>query len=122
MSDAGILVAGTFPLVFFVVSIVIDALMLFQLKWAKLPGAFRDSAIANLASVVVLALLIQLILAIGNVFLALLAALAVAWAVEGFVLMLLRKRTPSASYLAALVANFSAFIFAYAYVFSFMLI
>lgn len=119
---SSILVEGTFPLVFLAVSIVIDALMLFQLKWAQLQGSFRDSAVANLVSAVVTALLIQLILAAGNVFLALLAALLVAWIVEGFVLMLLRKRTASASYLAALVANFSAFIFAYAYVFTFLLI
>lgn len=120
--DSSILIAGTFPFVFLVVSVVIDALMLFQLKWAKLRGAFRDSAVANLVSAVVLALLAQLILAAGNVFLSLLAALAVAWVVEGFVLMLLRRRPAAASYLAALVANFSAFIFAYAYVFTFVLI
>lgn len=117
-----LLLAGTFPLVFLLVSIVIDALMLFQLKWAKLQGSFRDSAVANLVSVVVMALLVQLIFQIENVFLALLALLAVAWAVEGFVLMLLRKRNASSAYLAALVANFTAFIFAYAYVFTFLLI
>ncbi len=122
MSDPGILLAGTFPLVFLVVSIVIDALMLFQLKWAKLQGSFRDAAVANLASAVVLALLVQLVMATGNVFLALLTALLISWVVEGFVLMLLRKRKAAASYLVALVANFSSFIFAYAYVFTFILI
>ncbi len=122
MSDAGILVAGTFPLVFLVVSVIIDALMLFQIKWNDLKGTFRDAAVANLASFVVLALLSQLVLSLPSVFLALLAALVIAWVVEGFVLMLLRKRTASASYLAALVANFTSFIFAYAYIFTFMLI
>ncbi len=117
-----ILLAGTFPFVFLVVSIIIDALMLFQLKWAKLRGAFRDSAVANLVSFIVMALLSQLIFQVENVFLALLVLLGVAWVVEGFVLMLLRKRSASASYLAALVANFTAFIFAYAYVFTFILI
>jgi hypothetical protein len=119
---SSILLAGTFPLVFLVVSIIIDALMLFQLKWSKLRGSFRDSAVANLASFVVMALLTQLIFQIENVFLALLALLGVAWVVEGFVLMLLRKRTASSAYLAALVMNFTAFIFSYAYVFSFLLI
>lgn len=117
-----ILIEGTFPLVFLAVSVLIEALMLFQLKWAKLPGAFRDSAVANLVSAVVIALLIQLILGVGNVFLSLVAILLVAWAVEGFVLMLLRKRPPAASYLAALVVNFTSVIFAYAYVFTFLLI
>lgn len=117
-----ILLAGTFPLVFLVVAIVIDALMLFQLKWAKLQGCFRDSAVANVVSWVVIALLSQLIFQVQNVFLALLAVLLVAWVVEGFVLMLLRKRTASASYLVALLANFTAIIFAYAYVFTFLLI
>jgi hypothetical protein len=115
-----ILQLGTFPLVFLVVSIVIDALMLFQLKWAKLQGAFRDSAVANVVSFVVIVLLSQLIFQIENVFLALLALLAVAWVVEGFALMLLRKRTASASYLVALLANFTAFIFAFAYVATFL--
>lgn len=120
--DSTILQLGTFPLVFLAVSIVIDALMLFQLKWAKLRGAFRDSAVANLVSGLVMAMLSQLVLQISNVFLALLAFLVIAWLVEGFVLMLLRKRAASAAYLAALVANFTAFIFAYAYVFTFLLI
>jgi hypothetical protein len=120
--DSSILIAGTFPLVFTAVSVVIDALMLFQLKWAPLGGAFRDSAVANLVSLVVMALLIQLILAPGNVFLSVLVALAISWAVEGFVLMLLRRRRASASYLAALAANFTAFIFAYTYVLTFLLI
>jgi hypothetical protein len=120
--DSTILQLGTFPFVFLAVSIVIDALMLFQLKWARLQGAFRDSAVANLASAVVMAMLSQLVLQITNVFLALLGFLAVAWVVEGFVLMLLRKRTASAAYLAALIANFTAFIFAYAYVFTFLLL
>jgi uncharacterized membrane protein len=111
---SSLLLAGTFPLVFLIVSIIIDALMLFQLKWAKLRGAFRDSAAANLVSAAVIALLAQLLLQVENVFLA--------WLVEGFVLMLLRKRSASQSYLAALVANFSAFIFAYAYVFTFLVI
>ncbi|GAB4439663.1 MAG: hypothetical protein OHK0015_34770 [Chloroflexi bacterium OHK40] len=119
---SSLLVAGTFPLVFLLVSVIIDALMLFQLKWAKLGGSFRDSAIANLVSAVVIALLSMLLLQIQNIFLALLAVLAVAWIVEGFVLMLLRKRKAAPSYLAALVANFSAFIFAYAYVLTFLLI
>lgn len=117
-----LLLAGTFPLVFVVVSIVIDALMLFQLKWAKLQGSFRDSAVANIVSTIVMALLAQLIFQIENVFLVLLALLGVAWVVEGFVLMLLRKRSPSGAYLAALLANFTAFIFAYAYVFTFLMI
>ncbi len=117
-----LLMAGTFPLVFLVVSIVIDALMMFQLKWGPLRGSFRDSAIANLVSAVVIALTSQLIFQVENVFLALLLVLGVAWLVEGFVLMLLRKRTASQSYLVALVANFSAFIFAYAYVFTFIVI
>jgi hypothetical protein len=117
-----ILLAGTFPLVFLVVSVVIDALILFQTKWARLPGCFRDSVVANLVSAVVIALLAQLIFQVQNVFLALLVVLIVAWAVEGFVLMLLRKRSASSAYLAALVANFSAFIFAYAYVFTFLVI
>jgi hypothetical protein len=119
---SSLLLAGTFPLVFLIVSIIIDALMLFQLKWAKLQGAFRDSAAANLVSAAVIALLAQLLLQVENVFLALLLMLLVAWLVEGFVLMLLRKRSASQSYLAALVANFSAFIFAYAYVFTFLVI
>jgi hypothetical protein len=119
---SGILIEGTFPYVFVLVSIVIDALVLKQIKWAKLQGAFRDSAVVNLISALVIALVSPLIIALGNVFLALLVALIVAWIVEGFVLMLLRKRPASASYLAALVANFAAFIFAYAYVFSFLLI
>lgn len=117
-----LLLAGTFPLVFLVVSTIIDALMLFQLKWADLKGSFRDAAVANVTSWLVLALLSQLIFQLENVFLALLAVLGVAWLVEGFVLMLLRKRTASAAYLAALVANFTAIIFAYAYVFTFLLI
>lgn len=119
---SAILYSGTFPLVFFAVSIVIDALMLFQLKWSKLGGSFRDSAVANVVSAVITVLLAPLIFQIENVFLALLALLGVAWVVEGFVLMLLRKRSASASYLVALAANFSAFIFAYAYVFTFVVI
>ncbi|MFV9506381.1 MAG: hypothetical protein AB4911_17660 [Oscillochloridaceae bacterium umkhey_bin13] len=120
--DASILVAGTFPFVFILVSIIIDALMLFQLKWANLQGSFRDSAIANLISAVVIALVSPLILSVGNVFLALLVAFLVAWVADGFALILLRRRTASASYLAALVINFTSFIFAYAYVFTFILI
>ncbi len=119
---SSLLLAGTFPLVFLIVSIIIDALMLFQLKWADLRGAFRDSAVTNLVSALVIALLSQLLFQVENIFLALLLLLGVAWLVEGFVLMLLRKRTASRSYLAALVANFSSFIFAYAYVFTFLLI
>lgn len=117
-----LLLAGTFPLVFLVVSIIIDALMLFQLKWSQLRGCFRDAAAANLVSFVVIALLAQLIFQIANVFLVLLAVLAIAWIVEGFVLMLLRRRSASGAYLAALVANFTAIIFAYAYVFTFLVI
>jgi hypothetical protein len=120
--DSTILQLGTFPLVFLVVSIIIDGLMLFQLKWSKLRGSFRDSAVANLISGLVIVLLSQLIFQIENVFLALLAVLAVAWIVEGFVLMLLRQRAPSSAYLVALVTNFTAFIFAYAYVFTFLLL
>jgi hypothetical protein len=119
---SSLLLAGTFPFVFLAVSIIIDALMLFQLKWAKLRGAFRDSAVANLVSAAVIALLSQLLFQVENIFLALLLLLGVAWLVEGFALMLLRKRTASQSYLAALVANFSSFIFAYAYVFTFLVI
>jgi hypothetical protein len=78
--------------------------------------------VANLVSAAVIALLSQLLFQVQNVFLALLLLLGVAWLVEGFALMLLRKRTASQSYLAALVANFSAFIFAYAYVFTFLII
>lgn len=116
MLDTSLLAAGTFPYVFLVVSIIIDALILFQMKWTRLPGCFRDSAVANLGSAVVIALVSLLILSIPNIFLALLATLVVAWIVEGFVLVLLRRRTFSQSYLVALAANFSAFIFAYVYV------
>lgn len=35
---SSLLLAGTFPLVFLIVSIIIDALMLFQLKWADQIG------------------------------------------------------------------------------------
>ncbi len=121
MLDTSLLAAGTFPFVFLVVSIIIDALMLFQTKWTTLKGCFRDSLIANLISAVVLVLLSQLILSVPNIFLALLLALLIAWIVEGFVLVLLRQTTFSRGYLAALLANFSAFIFAYAYVLTFAL-
>ncbi len=121
MLDTSLLAAGTFPYVFLLVSIVIDGLMLFQMKWTKLAGCFRDSALANLASAVVIALVSPLILSISSIFLALLAALIVAWIVEGFVLVLLRRRTFSQSYLAALAANFTAFVFAYVYVVTFAL-
>lgn len=116
MLDTSLLAAGTFPFVFLVVSIIIDGLILFQIKWADLRGSFRDSLGVNLVAAVVLVLLSQLILSIPNIFLALLAALLIAWAVEGFVLALLRRRTFSRGYLAALMANFSSFVFAYVYV------
>ncbi|MCS6879831.1 MAG: hypothetical protein RMK84_12515 [Oscillochloridaceae bacterium] len=121
MLDTSLLAAGTFPFVFLVVSIIIDALILFQTRWADLKGSFRDSLIANLISAVVIVLLSRLILSVPNIFLALLLALLIAWIAEGFVLALLRRTTFSRGYLAALVANFSAFIFAYAYVATFAL-
>lgn len=121
MLDTSLLAAGTFPYIFLLVSIIIDALMLFQVKWSRLAGCFRDSALINLASALVIALVSPLILNIPNIFLALLALMIIAWIVEGFVLVLLRRRTFSQSYLAALAANFTSFVFAYVYVLTFAL-
>jgi hypothetical protein len=116
------LIAGGLPLIFLAIATLIETLVLFLLKWAPLPGAFRDAVVANLVSTVVLALVSQLVLGLGNIFLVLLAALLIACAVEGLVLMLLRRRTVLASYQAALSANCAAFLFAYAFVFSFLVI
>lgn len=120
--NADILIVGAFPFIFVLVSIIIEALMLFQLKWTNLKDSFRDSVLANLASTIVIALLSPLILGVGNVFLALLVALSVASLVEGLVFLGLRRRPAVPSFRAALLANLSSFVFAYSYVFTFILI
>lgn len=102
--------AGGAPIVLWAGMFVIEALMFFQLRWAKLPGSFRDAAIINLVSAIVLALLSQLLLQITNIFLLVGAACLISILVEGFVLILLRKRTAPASYLAAVVGNATSYI------------
>lgn len=118
---ASLLSLGTFPIVFLVVATVIEALIMFQFRWAKLPGSFRDAAVANLVSAVVTVLVWQLISRIESPFLAIAAACAVAVIVEGFVLMLLRKRAAPACYLVALSMNVTSYIFALLYVLTFFL-
>lgn len=116
-----LLLAGGAPIVLWAGMTVIEALMFFQLRWAKLGGSFRDAAIINLGSAVVLALLWQLLAAITNIFLLVAAACVISILVEGFILILLRKRTSSQSYLAALVGNVTSYIFVLAYVLTFLL-
>ncbi|RRR69964.1 MAG: hypothetical protein EI684_14235 [Candidatus Viridilinea halotolerans] len=119
---ATILLIGYFPFIFTVIAIVIEGVIFFQMKWAGLKGAMRDAVIANLAALVVVALLSQLILGFGHVFASLLAALIVSIIVEGFVLFMLRQRSLKASYRVALIGNAAAFLFAYMYVASFAIL
>lgn len=112
---------GAFPIVFLIVATVIEALIMFQFRWDKLPGSFRDATVANLVSAVVTVLVWQLISAIQSPFLALAAACAIAVLVEGFVLMLLRRRPAPACYLVALSMNVTSYIFALLYLLTFFL-
>ncbi len=113
--------AGGAPIVLWAGMTVIEALMFFQLRWAKLGGSFRDAAVINLVSAVVLALFGQLLAVITNPFVLLGTACVISILVEGFILLLLRKRTSSQSYLAALVSNVTSYIFVMAYVLTFLL-
>jgi hypothetical protein len=116
-----LLLAGGAPIVLWAGMTVIEALMFFQLRWAKLAGSFRDAAVINLGSAVVLALLWQLLSALTNIFILVGVACVISILVEGFVLLLLRKRTGAQSYLAALVSNVTSYIFVLAYVLTFLL-
>jgi hypothetical protein len=113
--------AGGAPIVLWAGMTVIEALMFFQLRWAKLGGSFRDALAVNLGSAVVLVLLWQLLSMMTNIFLLLGAACVISIIVEGFILILLRKRTSSQSYLAALVSNVTSYIFVLAYVLTFLI-
>jgi hypothetical protein len=105
-----------------VVAAVIEALILYQTKWATLAGSFRDAAAINAASAALLLLIGPLLNQIGNV----LAVVAVAWLLsivaEGFVLMLLRRRPAAASYFTSMIVNTASYIFVLLYVLSFLLI
>lgn len=120
--SSGLLLVGYFPLIFLVVAILMEATVFFQLKWESFKQSLRDAALANLASALVILLLSQLLLGLGNVFATLLGAMVVSVLVEGFVLFMLRQRSLKVSYRAALLGNAAAFLFAYFYMFSFLAI
>lgn len=112
------------PLLFglLIFAAVIEALILYQTKWADLVGSFRDAAAINAASAVLLLLLSQLILQISNVMLVVAAGWLISIVAEGFVLMLLRRRQAARSYLASLIINTASYIFVLLYVLSFLLV
>lgn len=101
--------------------IVIEALILLRFSWAKLKICFRDSLIVNIVSAILLLLLSQLFLQIPNVLLQVAAAYLLAIVAEGFVLILITRRTAARCYLASLVINTAGFIFLLVYILSFAL-
>ncbi len=80
-----------------VLMLLLEWLTLVQIKWQPLFRALGDAAIASTVSAVVTLLLGQLLLALVNPLAVIVAAFALAVAVEGFVFMLIRKRKAAAS-------------------------
>ena len=105
-----------------VVAAVIEALILYQTKWATLGGSFRDAAAINAVSALLLVLLGQLLNQLPSVLLLVAAGWLISIVAEGFVLMLLRRRPAARSYLASLIINTSSSIFVLLYVLSFLLV
>ncbi|ABY33751.1 MAG TPA: hypothetical protein DEF43_13755 [Chloroflexus aurantiacus] len=103
-----------------VLMLLLEWLTLVQIKWQPLFRALGDAAIASTVSAIVTLLLGQLLLALVNPLAVIVAAFALAVAVEGFVFMLIRKRKAAASYMAALVANTVSFIFFLIFYLSFL--
>ncbi|MCX7860023.1 hypothetical protein [Chloroflexus sp.] len=103
-----------------ILMLLIEWQAMVQIKWQPLFRALSDVVVASLVSSVVIVLLSRLLLALENPLFVIVAAFAVAVAVEGFVLMLIRKRKAAASYMAALVANAVSFIFLLIFYLSFL--
>ncbi|MCS6886712.1 hypothetical protein [Chloroflexus sp.] len=103
-----------------ILMLLIEWQAMVQIKWQPLFRALGDVVVASLVSSVVIVLLSRLLLALENPLFVIVAAFAVAVAVEGFVLMLIRKRKAAASYMAALVANAVSFIFLLIFYLSFL--
>ena len=99
--------------------ITIEALVLIRVKWQeqRLP-AFADAALANAVSFAATAALGPLLLRIGNDIAILIAAMTLAILIEGFVLMVRRRRSAAAGYMAALVTNVASFVFILVYALS----
>ncbi|ACL26050.1 hypothetical protein [Chloroflexus aggregans] len=103
-----------------ILMLLIEWQAMVQIKWQPLFRALGDVVVASAVSSVVIVLLSRLLLTLENPLFVIVAAFAVAVIVEGFVLMLIRKRKASASYMAALIANAVSFIFLLIFYLSFL--
>ncbi len=104
-----------------VLMLLIEWQALVQIKWQPLFRALGDVVLASAISTLVIFLLGQLLLALENPLLVIIAAFGLAVLVEGFVFMLIRKRKAAASYMAALIANTVSFIFLLIFYLSFLM-
>lgn len=105
-----------------ILMLLIEWQAMVQIKWQPLFRALGDVVVASAVSSVVIVLLSRLLLTLENPLFVIVAAFAVAVIVEGFVLMLIRKRKAAASYMAALIANAVSFIFLLIFYLSFLAI
>ncbi|OAN45026.1 hypothetical protein A6A03_02405 [Chloroflexus islandicus] len=103
-----------------ILMLLIEWQAMVQIKWQPLFRALGDVAVASIVSSVVIVLLGQLLLALENPLFVIVGAFVVAVLVEGFVLMLIRKRKAAPSYMAALIANAVSFIFLLIFYLSFL--
>jgi hypothetical protein len=103
-----------------ILMLLIEWQAMVQIKWQPLFRALGDVVVASAVSSVVIVLLSRLLLTLENPLFVIIAAFAVAVIVEGFVLMLMRKRKAAASYMAALIANAVSFIFLLIFYLSFL--
>ncbi|MGB9736845.1 MAG: hypothetical protein C0184_10855 [Chloroflexus aggregans] len=105
-----------------ILMLLIEWQAMVQIKWQPLFRSLGDVVVASAVSSVVIVLLSRLLLTLENPLFVIVAAFAVAVIVEGFVLMLIRKRKAAASYMAALIANAVSFIFLLIFYLSFLAI